>query len=390
MKLANLFLTCVAISILCFVNDVISQSARTIKIPLVRSTVQAAGTYGQPVINYYTPINVGTPAKAFNIQFDVGLSDSFLPHYNWNPFKGNLHYTKGFQCKDSSTCVKNDRSFIVEYQNCKLTGKPYQDIITFPNVYANMTTAPSGNGAQNVVSLRQNFLAVSDASDARFKDLPVDGYFGLSPVAQSPSTINNIIVNLHQSRYIDNLQFSMWLSPALDSPHGGELILGGVDPARYQGQIYWHHLSPMSNQWALGLQHVSVGSQVVSCDRQQCMAVLSSAVNEIYGPPEDVQKIYHLLNTVRQGNLQMVDCRRISQMPIITFTVDGIPYALLPSNYVRKTVSGTVFKSETCYVAILPFTNQHQKEWTLGTNFLGAYYSIFDMTYRQVGFASLR
>lgn len=371
-------------------------AARTIKIPLIRGTTQGAGTLGQPVISYYSPVNIGTPAKVFNVQFDVGFNDLFVPHYTWSPFKINLHYGKGYQCKVSSTCVKSPNELSVEYQHCKLTGKRYEDLLTLQTAYGsaaslnNQSSASVGPSAYPT-SMRQSFLAIADASDARFKQLPVDGFFGLGPLSQSGSGTVNILANLQVNRLIDNLQFSMWLNPLLDSKQGGELVLGGVDESRYQGQIYWHHLSAVHSQWVLNLQYISLGNQIVGCNGQQCQAVLSSAVNEVYGPRVDVQRIYSILNTSHQSSgLELIDCRRILNLPILTFSVDGIPYSMLPSNYVRKTTDGVIFKSETCYVAILPTDSSNSKQWTLGTNFLGAYYSIYDMTYRQVGFASLR
>lgn len=347
-----------------------------------------AGTLGQPVINYYTQINIGSPAKSFYIQFDTDLQDSFVPHYEWSPFKNNLHYGKGFQCKVSSTCKKTDHTVTIEYQHCKLTGKPYNDLLTLVDAQSSSQRYP--------VSLRQGFLAMSDASDARFKNLPVDGFFGLGPRIHS-STTPNLLVALHNAGYIDNLQFSYWINPVLDSRQGGELILGGVDVNRFQGKIYWHPISGLSTRWSIGLQQVILGHQTVSScaasGPSRCEAVISSATNEIYGPKGDVDRIYGLLNTTRQPStgLELIDCRRLAKLPVLAMVIDGIPYTLLPSNYVRRMTTGSIFKTETCYVAILPNTDRsNTRTWTLGTNFLGSYYTIFDITYGQVGFATLR
>lgn len=342
----------------------------------MRSTTTGAGDYGQPVISYYAPVSFGTPPKSFNIAFDIAFSELFVPHFTYNPFKINLHYKKGFQCKVSSSCVKNNTSFVFDYQNCTMTGKQYEDVITFTNAF--------GPGVVNV-SLRQKFLAISDATTTRFKDLPADGFFGLGPSTHYSGS-KNILVGLVEAHLIDNLQFSLWFNPVLDSNQGGELVLGGVDQARYQGQVYWHRLASVSNQWSLMLQYVGLGGQIVG---HSARAILSSGLNEIYGPREEVRQIYSLLNTTRQqrGELELIDCRRLPSLPVLTFTIDGIPYALLPSNYIRKTTDGSIFKSETCYVAIL--ASNEAGKWILGTSFLQAYYSIFDMTYQQVGFASL-
>lgn len=365
-------------------------AARLIRVHLERVTTQGAGEFGQPVISYLTPVKIGTPPKKFNIQFDVGSNELFVPHYSWNPFNRNLHYGDGFQCKVSSSCHKDDRSTTIEYQHCKLTGKRYEDLMILANAQL------AGNETVQPFLWRQNFLAISSASDSRFQSLPVDGFFGLGPAAQSQdSSVGNVLIALHKADQIDNLQFSIWLNPVLDSSLGGELVLGGIDLMRYKGQIYWHHLQSGlgSDQWALGLQYVSLGNQIVSCsDGRQCQARLSTGKSDLYGPHEDVQRIYHLLNTSPQSNgLQLIDCRRINNLPVLTLNIDGIPYAMLPSNYIRKTIDGLIFKTETCYVAIMPSREPElQRSWLLGTNFLGAYYSTFDVTYRQVGFAALR
>lgn len=373
------------------------QIARLIKIPLIRSITPGQAS-SQPVISYYAPVHMGTPAKTFNIQFDVGYSDLFVPHYTWNPFKVNLHYGTGFLCKESSTCVKTDRTYTSDCQNCRITGKPYEDVVSFSSAYR--TSAVANHSMMSrfsapvelPVSFRQNFLAASDASDARFRYLPVDGFFGLGPDSQSSAgSLQNPIVSLHKAGLIDNLQFAFWFNPVLDSNQGGELVLGGVDTVRYQGQIFWHPLAGMDGHWTLNLQQVTLGGQLFGCTYSRCTATISSSINEVYGPKDQVKRLYDLLSTVpsADGGLPLIDCRRISQLPTLTFNVDGIPYVLLPSNYIRKTTDQSTFKSETCYVAVLPLESQ-SNQWILGTNFLGAYYSIFDLTHRQVGFASLR
>lgn len=384
-------------------SELCQAAGRLMHVPLVRATTQGAGQLGQPILSYYSVVNIGTPAVPFKIHFDVGLSELFVPHYSWNPFNRNLHYGTGFQCKSSTTCQKTDTQYSFTYQNVQMTAKRYEDTMTLMMARANntaegvqLTSNWSTNSTTTMSALvpavwRQNFLSVSSASDGKFSQLPIDGFFGLSPSPQSLAAVNNILVSLHTAQLIDNLQFSIWLNPVLDSPNGGELILGGVDTDRYQGQIYWHHLAGLApSQWALGLQYVSLGKQVVSCSGQQCTAVLSTGLSDILGPAEDVKKIYSLLNTTKSSSgLELIDCRRISSLPYITFYIDGIPYYLLPSNYIRKTTDGRIFKKETCYVAILASADD-SKTWTLATPFLGAYYSIYDMTYRQIGFAALK
>lgn len=374
--------------------------ARLIRVPLSRTITQGAGAYGQPVVSYHTLLSVGTPPKSFKIQFDIDTSESFVPHYSWNPFNRNLHYSDGFKCKSSSTCVRSNTEFTVEYQHVKLIGKRYEDVLSLSMVYLNETTTPMANASSMLTrqapTWRQNFLAIASASDSRFSSLPVDGFFGLGPAAKSHSGVQNMLACLHSANLIDNLQFSLWYNPTLDSMSGGEIMLGGVDVDRYHGQIYWHHLSAFSpHEWSLNLQSVSVGNQVIACAGPNlpvggCTAKFSTGLSDIYGPREDVAKIYSLLNSTKSSSgLELIDCRRIQSLPYITFYIDGISYHLLPSNFIRKTIDGSIFK-DTCYVAILPNVDSAHKTWTLASPFLGAYYSIFDLTYRQIGFATVK
>ena len=96
-----------------------------------------------------------------------------------------------------------------------------------------------------------------------------------------------------------------------------------------------------------------------------------------------------LLESSLHGEPPRRRSHRIPSLPHITFNIDGIPYHLFASNYIRKTADGGIFKKETCYVAILP-SDDDATTWTLSTPFLGAYYTVFDMTYRQIGFAALK
>lgn len=373
-------------------------AARLLRVPLTRETTPGAGQLGEPVMSYYTTVGVGTPSKPFKLQFDVGFSGTFLPHYEWSPFKVNLHYGIGYRCKDSSSCSKVDRNYELDYQHCRLTGKLYDDVWLLAGQPAATHNASSASTrGQRAVQLRQNFIAASDATDGRFKPLPVDGFVGLSATSQGPST-RNLLTSLVNANLLDNLQFSLWFNPVLDSAQGGELVLGGQDPMRYSGQLYFHSLAGPAggDQWALNLQHVGVGQLLVSCNNMRCQAVISSGVNAIYGPSSEVKKIYDLLNTSTDGGggqpnrLQLLDCRRIQSLPTLSFTIDGIVYALLPSNYVRRTRDGSLFKRETCYVNIMAADGPVPNQWVLGTSFLEAYYSFYDLTHRQVAFGTAR
>lgn len=353
-------------------------AARTYTVPLRGEITEGVGRLGEPVISYYTQVGIGTPQKPFNVQFDTDFNDNFVPHYEWMPTKTDLHYKKGYSAQDSRTSKKIDTKYTIFYQQCNIQGKPYFDEIVVS--LANMSP----------LQFNQGFIAAKSIDKSYFKDLPVDGFFGLGPDSKSAASrqYSSILTNLLDKKLIDNLQFSMWFNPMLDDYRGGELILGGVDTNRYSGQIYWQHMTS-SNEWAIKLDKVAVGANHIGCLNGNCKAVLKTGINNILGPKHEIDNIYRALNARVEKGIPFVDCRYLNSMPQISFVFNGVQLAILPTNYVRKMKTGRIFKENTCYITFQA-SQGSQSEWVLGTSFLGAYYSIFDLTYKQVGFAALR
>ena len=71
-----------------------------------------------------------------------------------------------------------------------------------------------------------------------------------------------------------------------------------------------------------------------------------------------------------------IDCLKVDTAPNLTFVIDEAYYEIPPTVYIKKKADGPLFKSSTCYVALLP--NPSAAKWLLGTNFLANFYSIFD------------
>lgn len=362
---------------------------KIIRVALNKDTTYESGIANQPVTTYYTTILVGTPPKPFKVLLDVNAKESWLPHYlKLGIVYNRLHYSTGYNKKDSKSSVKEDKEYSIEYQKCYLTGKAYEDIVEFGNVTESFKT----------VSLRQRFLAISSASNDRFSKLNIDGVISLSSVVLSDTGTRSILVNLNQQGLINDLKFSFYFDTNPDTNYGGEITFGGLNPNKYLGNIYYHHLMNFDNdKWELKLQHVLLGSQLVSCHQKNCSAILSTGLNDLYGPLDDVRNIMNLLNVAKPINklkkgdeahdeLYEIDCLRVVDLPNLTFNIDGMSYVVTPSMYVKKHVEGLVFKTSTCYVSIL--SSRSNSQWILGTNFLSSYYTVFDLNRRQVGISA--
>lgn len=356
---------------------------RIFRVPLQRKVTPLAGDLGQPVVNYYTPIAIGTPGKVFNIQFDVDFANSFVPHYEWNPFKKNLHYYTGYLGHKSSTSNKSDQILEFVYQKCKLSGKKYRDVIRFIDA-----EEVGGLGNRLVVEMRQHFIAAGSADKEHFRALPADGFIGLPPTSYSALQIANPLVNMYDNALIDSHIFSIILRR-----DGGEIIFGGLEPYPSLKSDDWHQLNWIpQDRWTLNLKSVQLGKEAIStkCDQaSECQVVISTALNDIYGPRDEVKRLYTILSIIEDGKtLPLIDCRRVDQLPSVTFTIDDFNHDLPARDYVIRLPDGGLFGNETCYVSILPADNYHPRQWILGTNALVNSYLIFDMNKRQIAISN--
>lgn len=382
-----------------------------IRIALTRNISNLNNAYkmSAPEISYFGAIAVGSNKNMFNVVFDTGSSETWLPYYTWSPFANNLHYSDGFSCKDSTTCNALRREFVFDYRNTKLSGETYEDVFT---IYEDMQKDDAILLVAPSLSFRHNFLAIEEAGDEQFRYKPYDGVIGLAPVTQSGAGTRNPLLSIQQEllRRMGSLQanpsvapnqmfdhshyrqpnsqgelmFSFWFNPNQNSRHGGELMMGGVDENRFSGDIYFHRVSSWFD-WQLPISAVMLGGQIVSC-QYGCTVTLDTGANSLVGPREDVQQIYADLQAQydRDSNLSLVDCNRIDQYPILTFKIEEAPYTLSPRHYIK------MFRfrdNVVCYLAIKSWDNQG---WLFGTSFIGAYYTVFDFANRRVGFATSR
>ena len=150
-------------------------------------------------------------------------------------------------------------------------------------------------------------------------------------------------------------------------------ILGEITFTPVTHQSYW--------QFKMDKVSVRLGNKLTTVCQDGCQAIADSGTSYIIGPVDEVNKIYEALgvqNTYYWSS--RIPCNRIELLPNIVFTIEGRQFPLKPSAYTFK------FNDE-CYLSILalpvPF-------WILGDTFMGEYYTVFDATNNQVGFAVSR
>ena len=112
---------------------------------------------------------------------------------------------------------------------------------------------------------------------------------------------------------------------------GGELEIGGIDPAHYSGELTWIELSS-DTYWETKLDKITLnGSPVTTVQK----AVFDTGTSLLAGPVSDVTAIAKAVGATPliEGEYT-VDCGKIATMPDLTITVGGANYVLTATDYV--------------------------------------------------------
>ena len=385
-------------------HDARCTEAGLVRLSLSKSVATTGGELGQPVVSFYTTVEVGTPPKPYRLMIDINGRENWIPHYlKLGALFPRLNYKNGYSKKSSTTSTKEaDKEYTIVYDGCELTGKAYKDNLSFKDV----VEAKNSSSTSDRQSIYQRFLAMSSASNDNFsrRGGDLDGVMSLNPWPISETGSDLMTVSMSRANMIKELKFAIALQDnqfgaksESGSKNVGELSIGGLNSNYHLGALRFHKVWSQ-HSWELKMQSVMLGSASVSCgpsaSGNECSALISTRHNDIYGPAKDVQQVLSLLGfedeLKSQGfkgdRLYEIDCLKVASSPAITFMIDGSYYMIPPTSYIRKKIEGLIFKTQTCYVAILANQESTDKQWILGTNFLSNFYSVFDINSRQIAF----
>nr|XP_033774487.1 gastricsin [Geotrypetes seraphini] len=317
-------------------------------------------------MSYYGEISIGTPPQNFLVLFDTGSSNLWVASTYCQSQACTNHPL--YNPSQSSTYTSNQQQFSIAYGTGSLSGILGYDTVTI----------------QNIAITQQEFGLSVNEPGTNFVYAQFDGILGLAYPSISVEGATTVMQGLIQHNLINQPVFGFYLSGQENSQNGGELVLGGVDPNHYTGQIYW---TPVTQQtyWQIGIEGFSVNGQETGWCRQGCQGVVDTGTSLLTVPQQMFSSLMQDIGAqLDQNGGYVVNCNNIPNMPTLSFTISGVPFPLPPTAYILQS-------NGYCSLGIMPTympSQNGQPVWILGDVFLRGYYSVYDVGNNQVGFAT--
>ena len=319
---------------------------------------------------YYGPISIGTPAQSFNVVFDTGSSNLWVPSKTCPLSNIACKIHSKYDSTKSSSYVKNGTDFAIQYGSGSLSGFVSQDAVTVGGV-----TVPNQLFAEAVKEPGVAFLA------AHF-----DGILGFGYPEISVNGITPWFQEALAQKLIAQPVFSFYLQNGTDT--GGELTLGGTDTAHYTGDFTYTPVT-VPGYWQFAVDGLEVaGTSFASSFK----AIADTGTSTLAGPKDLIKQLATSIPGVTAVPLTgeyMMDCSKIPQAPTLSFTIAGKKFDLEGADYVIQVSQAGVTE---CLLGMIGLDVPPPRGplWILGDVFLRKYYTVFDYGTARLGFATAK
>ncbi|OCT93749.1 hypothetical protein XELAEV_18011420mg [Xenopus laevis] len=338
---------------------------------------------------YYLELLIGSPPQKVNILVDTG-SSNFAVAGSPNPDVNTF-----FDSKLSTSYQPLNTEVTVRYTQGSWTGLLGKDVVSIPK-------GVNGTFLINIASIFQ--------SESFFlPNINWQGILGLaySTLAKPSSSVEPFFDSLVQQENIPDV-FSMQMCGAGQSSPGnginaGSLVLGGVEPSLYKGNIWY---TPITEEWyyqvevlkfEVGGQRLNLDCTVYNSDK----AIVDSGTTLLRLP----DKVFNaMVDAIVQTSLiQNFNAEFWAGLQLACWDKTQQPWNYFPdiSIYLRDTNTSRSFrltlKPQLYIQSVLTFQeslncfrfgiSQSASTLVIGATVMEGFYVIFDRAEKRVGFA---
>ncbi|GAA5844769.1 hypothetical protein JCM9279_002914 [Rhodotorula babjevae] len=315
---------------------------------------------------YFGGIGIGTPAQSFEVIFDTGSADLWVPSS-----KSSTSHDK-FDGSASSTLETSSAEWDITYGTGSSEGYLARDVV-------------SAGG----YTVQQQIFALADTSAPVVEALPSDGICGMAFSTIATSGAPTFLENLITADSISQPQVGFYLQRAKDLTSqsrgtigGGEMCVGCADSSKYTGQLSWNAVTAQS-YWEVESDGVAVDGQVVS--GTNTAVALDTGTTLIYVPTSVASALYSQLGgTPLKGSSGEYTVPCVATFGTIGLSFGGVVYNIPLEDIFLGYASAS--NTEQCVLGIIAqdmFDAEGNSVAIVGGLFLKAVYSVY--TYSHNG-----
>jgi len=318
---------------------------------------------------YYGVVEIGTPPQSFEVIYDTGSSNLWVPKVGCShcglPF---ISHKSKYDESKSSSYEEDDDVFEIMYGSGSVKGFFSKDDITL---------------ADDIVIDEQGFAEVTDAGGlgVAYSLGKFDGIFGLGFSSISVGGRTTVFENAIKQNKVDQPIFAFYLGDLKP----GELTFGGYDSSKFEGELKYVKLEA-ATYWEITMDSIQAGDyKKEATDDDKITAIIDSGTSLITGPKAEISKLATSIGA--KANIMgeyTIDCAKVDDIPDVEFTIDGTKYSIPGPKTVIQAQGICLF----AFMALdIPAPGP---QWILGDVFMREYYTVFNYHDKTIGFAKAK
>ncbi|KAG2153326.1 acid protease [Suillus clintonianus] len=323
-------------------------------------------TIANGVVTYTAQVGIGSPATEYTLLIDTGSSNTWLgASAPYNP---------------TSTSVDTGNTVSVSYGSGKFSGEEYTDTVT-------LSTG---------LVIAEQYIGVASSADG-FDG--VDGILGVGPADLTEGTVSNVNTvptvtdNLYSQGIIGTETLGIYFVPPSVPDSAGELTFGGHDGSKTTSSVTYFPLTtttPASYYWGID-QSISYGHSTIL---SETAGIVDTGTTLILIASDALSKYQTATGATMDETtgLLMITSGQYDKLKTLTFKIGGQAYGLTPNAQIwpRSLNADIGGASDSIYLIVgdIGSNSGSGLDFINGYAFLQRYYSVFDTTNNQVGFAT--